>query len=137
MNRRLLCLLAAGVMFAVTPVWAGEILSIRLVKADNSGGGQAGGLDDVIEVLRNSLVFKTYSLMASTTVAFPVKSGVLRLGDYLIDCSGGQADLTIRVRSGRRELLKTAVSLGDNKPLILGGFPCQGGKHILVFLTQR
>lgn len=115
---------------------AGGTLSVRLVKAANEGADNPSGLQDVIEVLKRSLPYTKYSLVAGTNLSLPADGAERRLGRYSVSCSGGQGALSINVRHGGRELLNTSVSLRDNKPLILGGFPDAGGKLVLVFVAR-
>jgi hypothetical protein len=117
------------------PALAGSSLSIRLVRASNSAQGNGAGLEDVISVLKKSLVYSSYTLAGSASTALPARNSSRRLGPYTVTCNGPQGALAISVRHGRRELLKTSVSLRDGKPLILGGFPDAGGKLVLVFIA--
>jgi hypothetical protein len=115
---------------------AGTDLSIRLVEVNNSGRGSPGGLSDVSAILKESLGFNSCAFVASAWVRLPADRQQRELGDYIVTCSGPSQNLTLVVTRGDRRLLKTSVTLQDNTPLILGGFPAAGGKHVLVFLLR-
>jgi hypothetical protein len=123
-----LCLLSASAV-------AGS-LSIRLVRASNTPGGNSAGLGDVIPVLKKSLVYSHYSLAGSTSMKLPAQNSVRQLGSYSVTCNGQQGNLAITVRHGRKQLLNTRVSLSSRKPLILGGFPAGNDKLVLVFVAR-
>ncbi len=134
-NRTILALLFAG-LFAASSAMAGDSLLIRLVEASNSGTG-AAGLSDVIDVLKNSVPgYGQFSLVASGSTALPADGGTVVVGKYKISCKGSQKDLKIEVSTGHKRLLSMSASLRDGIPVILGGFPSDKGKHILVFLAQ-
>lgn len=114
----------------------GEQLSIRLVEASNRGAGSPPALNDVRGILKDSLGLDSCAFLASAWVQLPADRQTRSLGQYSVTCSGPQHSLTIVVQRGRQRLLKTTVSLKDNTPLILGGFPAQNGKHVLVFVVH-
>lgn len=116
---------------------AGETLSVRLVKADQTGKPSDPGLADVLPALTQSLAFRTYAVVASTTVPIPVSPQELRLGPYRVGCSGPPDNLSIQIRQDHTPLLYTTISLKPGKPVIVGGFPVADGRMIFVFLLSR
>jgi len=115
---------------------AGPTLSIRLVAATKQAAGGTRGLSDVAPVLEQNLPFSGFRHVASTTMSLPATGQTKKLNSYTVTCSGPQHDLAIVVRRGRKRLLSTKVSLQANKPLIVGGFPVEGGKMMLIFLAK-
>lgn len=115
---------------------AGGTVSIRLVEASNDGSEKDSRLSDVMPVLKRSLVFKKYSLIASSSLKIPASGEAKSVGGYTITCKGSQRSLGIQVKKGRTSLLNTTASLSRGKPLVLGGFPSKNGRMILVFLLR-
>ncbi len=116
--------------------YAGPRISVRLVEASNLGEGIDSRIRDVVHVLKKSLVFKKYSLVASASLQSPARGQTMRLGPYSVTCKGDARSMSIRVKQGRAPLLYTTASLSKGKPLALGGFPSRNGRMILVFLAQ-
>ena len=114
-----------------------ETLWIRLVKASNAAEETDSRLADVLPALAKSLVFKSYSLVAATTIELPASGREVRLGVYSITCQGPARNLSIQIRHEDTPLLYTTVSLQEGKPVLLGGFPATDGRMILVFVLQR
>lgn len=108
-------------------------LSVRLVEASNTPGSSSGGLDDVLPILKRSLPYSNYRLVGSTSLHVPAKDESRQVGEYTVTCSGAKDNLSIKVTRGGRTMLTTQVSLHGGMPLVLGGFPSQNGKHVLVF----
>jgi hypothetical protein len=133
-----LALILAGVVCAALPCLAGGNLSVRLVEGSDAARGGAGGLEDVMGVLKQNLKYKHYRLVAAASLSLPTGKTTRALGDYGVTCTGKQQDLAITVvdRQRRKQVLKTTVNLRDNKPLIVGGFPSERGKMILVFVVK-
>ena len=115
---------------------AGGTVSIRLIKASNDGSNTDSRLSDVIPVLKRSLVFKKYSLIASSSLKIPASGQAKQVGGYTVTCKGSQRSLGIQVKKNGTSLLNTTASLSRGKPLIIGGFPSQNGRMILVFLLR-
>ena len=115
---------------------AGSAVSVRLVEASNSPGGDGGGLEDVLEILQQNLPYKFYKLVEKADVSLPAQDTATNLGDLTVSCSGKQESLKIVVRRKNRVALNTTVNLKDKKPLILGGFPTAKGKLVLVFVAR-
>lgn len=114
-----------------------ETLWIRLVKASNVTEETDSRLTDILPVLAKNLVFKSYSLVAATTIDLPASGREVRLGVYSITCQGPTGNLSIQIRHDDTPLLYTTVSLREGKPVVLGGFPAADGRMILVFVLQR
>ena len=136
MNKPLLAYLLPAIALLAAPVLAGSQINIRLIEATDSGTGNPAGLADVIGVLKRSLVYKNYSLVAQASLPLPAANRVVTLGSYSVSCSGQQGSLAISVRRGGRVMLNTNISLRDNRPLIVGGFPSGRGKRVLVFVAR-
>ncbi len=115
---------------------AGETLSIRLVEASNEGPGNLDGIEDVIRILKKSSSHEHFALIASATQSLPAKGQTSKLRSLAIKCKGKQGNVTITVKSGRKQLLNTTVALKDGTPIVVGGFPSRKGKMILVFLAR-
>ncbi len=135
MNARGLVSLMTIVCVA-TLSYAGPRVSVRLVEASNIGEGIDSRIQDVVHVLRKSLVFKKYSLVASSSIQSPARGQTIRLGPYSVTCKGDARSMSIQVKQGRDPLLYTTASLSKGRPLALGGFPSRNGRMILVFLAQ-
>jgi len=115
---------------------AGNSVSIRLVHASNSGEGVEKGLEDIGKILQSQLAFKKYEMVDRKSCSLPADKTIKMTFGYLVKCLGTQENLTINVSQKKKELLKTTVSLQDGKPLILGGFPGEGGKLLLILLAK-
>jgi len=131
--RRFLALVAL-VCLACGSVFAGDSLSIRLVHA-TANQSDAGGLQDVVSVLKRSLPYDYFRLVSSTSMPLPADTS-RSLDGYTVKCKGAQNALRITVTKGNRSLVNTSVSLRDGKPVILGGLPASEGKLILVFVAK-
>ncbi len=122
-----------AVMLSATCSLAGETLSIRLVEATNKDRGAATGIDDVVSVLKSYSRSSHHYLTASSSLSLPAKGKATDLDGYVITCKGKQTAVSITVRRGKRQLLKTTFDLRDNKPVIMGGL---GRNMILVFMVK-
>jgi hypothetical protein len=118
---------------------AGNELSIRLVKASETAkGGVDVQLSDVGPLLKKTLSYNTYRLIATGAQDLPTNGGTLKLGDLGISCRGKQSKLHLSVTKDKKELLKTDVSLRAGKPFIVGGLPSSGkDKLLLIFLIAK
>jgi hypothetical protein len=135
MTTRILWILALSCLLAL-PAAAGDALSIRLVEATNDEKGDNAGLEDVIDVLKKNLSYKTYTLVAKASVALPAKNAVHTLGKFTVTCSGKKDKFTISIARDKKELLNTSVKLQPGSPLVLGGFSSEKGKMALVFVVE-
>ena len=118
------------------PAMAGSSMSIRLVEASAQGKGDSSGLEDVVDVLKKNLPLPFYTLVDRTRISLPANGKPLNLGSYTITCTGSQDALVIVVQQGARKLLQTSVKLDNKSPLVLGGFPSEKGKMVLVFVVK-
>ena len=128
-------IMLASLFMSAQVVEAGG-LSVRLVEASSSDSASSAGLSDVIEILKKSLAFKSYSLKASSSVSLPAAKKAVSLDGYSVTCNGDQSKLEIVVRRGSKVLLNTKVSLKKGKPLVLGGFPRGANKLVLIFVAK-
>jgi len=143
---RTTCALAVAVATCVlgssagaAPPVAGRDLTLRLLVAgqDNATTDTAG-LQDVLPTLRDSLRFASYRLVSTRTVsARPGAKADLGL-DLSLTLTAVDGDIvTVDVLRGDRRLLQTKLRLLPDKPVILGGFPADGGgTHILVITVR-
>jgi hypothetical protein len=137
MNRRTILPVLFIISMFASSAFAGNSLHIRLVRASNSGDGVDPRLTDVVKVLKRTLVFKSYSLVAAARQSLPARVSESGLAEFKVKCSGAQNNLKITVRRGKTVLLNTTVDLKDNTPLVLGGFPGKGGQHVLIFVAEK
>ncbi|MFC1453435.1 hypothetical protein ACFLSJ_08850 [Verrucomicrobiota bacterium] len=125
----LLCLLSV-------PALAGGSVSIHLVRASNTGGDSAKGLEDIVSALKGSLVYTSYSLIGKAQVSLPARHVERAMDGYSVVCTGVAEELIISVRHGDRQLLTTTVALHEGKPLVLGGLPDGNARLVLVFTLR-
>ena len=135
-GRLVLAVLAFGLLLAV-PAWAGGKMTVRMVKAS---GGEAlldPQLADVKAVLGEMPAqFKRFELLAKQEVALPADSTLKFAGGFVLICKGQQKAMEVQVQQDGKPLLKSTVALQDTMPLVVGGFPVEGGKMLFVLLTQ-
>lgn len=133
-------LLLLGVFLLATAVHAGKgggTLSIRLVEAGNEGQGVGKGLGDVGQLLQENLPFKSFQLRADKSVSLPADGSVGLAAGFVARCSGDADKLSVIIeQKGKPGKLESTVSLRKGKPLILGGFPSDGGKMIVILLLR-
>jgi hypothetical protein len=129
------------VCIGATSCIAGDSLSIRLVEASEQASTNKAdaALADIVSIMQKSPVFRfaSYRLAGSSSMRLPARKYSRVLDGFKIRCDGKQDDLSITVYRNKKQLLKTTVSLKDNKPLMFGGLPGKTGKMILVFLTKK
>ena len=122
--------------FMVSTCLAGDNLSIQLIEASNKKDATSSGVQNIISILKKSLPYNSYNLVASGSTKLPTRKTTQKLGEYIVSCSGKQKNLSIKVTRKKQTLLNTTVNLSDNKPFMLGGFPSKNGKFILVFIAK-
>ncbi len=115
---------------------AGELVTLRLVEASNTGDGVSPELKDVGSILKAQLPFKSYRLVDRGKCKLPADQSIGMSRGYRIRCTGVQDNFTIKIRQGKSEILQTTVALKDGKPLMLGGFPSNKGKLLLILLAK-
>lgn len=135
MKIAVLGIILASLFVSAQVVEAGD-LTVRLVAASNNDSASSKELSDVIELLKKTLAFKSYSLKGSSSVALPAANKTISLGGYSVKCDGNQGKLEIVVKKSGKVLLSTKVSLKSGKPLILGGFPQGANKLVLIFVAH-
>ena len=107
-----------------------------MVEASNRGSGVDKGLTDVQELLTTQLPFNSFQLIDKKEGSIPGNNVLAVKHNYFIQYSGSQANLNLVMRHGSSEVLRTAVQLLANKPLILGGFPSENGKFIFILIAR-
>jgi hypothetical protein len=115
-----------------------ETIGLRMVRASNTGGAGGGaGLGDVMGILRNSLPYKHYSLVASGSVSLPGRPSATLAG-FHVSCKGPPSALVITVRHGRKTVLSTTLrNMVKGRPFIVGGFPDKGGGKLVLIFALR
>ncbi|MDD5705410.1 MAG: hypothetical protein PHR35_05760 [Kiritimatiellae bacterium] len=129
--------LLAAVMCLAAGAAGAETLRIRLLRTSHADGAVAAEIQDVMPALRNSLVFKSYSLMGTAQMALPANGEAVGLGGYTVTCSGTMSQLTIKVMRGKYAVLDTVASIRHGQPLILGGFTGGGGGQVVFVFTVQ
>ena len=115
---------------------AGDVVTLRLVEASNSGVGIPSELKDVGSILAAQLPFDSYRLVDRAKCNLPANQMISMARGYTVQCAGIQDNLTITVRERKSEILQTTVALKDGKPLMLGGFPSNKGKLLIILLAE-
>ena len=115
---------------------AGEFVTLRLVEASNTDGGVPPELKDVGGILRAQLPFTNYRLVDRGKCNLPANQTIRMSRGYNIQCTGTQDNFTVNVRQRKSEILQTTVAIKDGKPLMLGGFPSDKGKLLLILLVH-
>ena len=117
-------------------VTAGDILTLRLVEASNRGKGVGEGLGDVAPLLSNNLPFSSFKLVAAQSLPMPA-NGTVDMGyGFSARCTGRQSNLRVAVARRGRPVLQSTVELQTGMPLILGGFPTETGKMIVILVVR-
>ena len=120
----------------LTPAFAGNAISVRLVEAHNESEEVAGGLGDVIGTLRKNLQYKGFALLGSKSMALPA-DGTVGLGrGFKVRCKGEQSGLHVTVLKGKEAVLETTLNLRDGSPVVLGGFQSKRGRVLLVLVAR-
>jgi threonine dehydrogenase-like Zn-dependent dehydrogenase len=125
----------AAMLFGGGAAWAGDLVSLRLVRADNQGGVDAA-VKDVQQAMGKDFAYKGFHLEAQGAVQLSASKPVT-LGGYTVECSGSAQALVVKVSRDGKAVLSTTVALAPGKPLILGGWPAAGGaRQMLVLVAQ-
>ena len=127
--RRGRCLFATLLLFA--PALLAQNLSVRLVEAHNQSSQVAKELSDVSAMLQRMLPYTGFRLLDSSTASLP-QGAAASMGAYTVKTSGPANACTVTIHKGKKQLLRTQVSLKGDTPLVVGGFPANGGKHLFV-----
>ncbi len=137
MSRKTSVIAAICFLIAGWSAHASDRVVLRLVHASNEGSqGVDTTLDDVSSILTTQLPFSSYRLLDLKNADLPADKTVTMAQGIRVACRGMQNDLTVTVTKKNTELLKTTVVLKDGKPLILGGFPANTGKLLLILVGQ-
>lgn len=137
LSRFLTWLLPIALLLCISasPAAAGS-LSIRLVEAHNESTAVASGLRDVAGTLRQSLPYKGFDLLGSSSMGLPAK-GTASLGSgFSVRCTGPQNSMSAVIMRNGKQVLSTSLNLRSNTPVILGGFSSKRGR-LLVLLVAR
>jgi len=130
-----LCCALAWTTLAQT---APESLSARLVTASKDAGSTDARLNDVLPLLQSTLSFKSFRLDGESTLAFREGSSATLGKGYRLELSQVQdRNAMVRVTQNDRDLVKTRLSLREDKPVIVGGFDDPAGGKTIIILKLR
>ncbi len=135
------CILA--LLLASLSAIAGDLLTVRLVHASYETGATDNALADIEPALRNQLplTFKSYRMLDKRQIRLPAKTEQVLVNKLILRCEGPRQALRVMVDrqedGATREVLHTTLSLEDGKPLVIGGFPGEDGRLLLVFLVGK
>lgn len=128
-------LLVVTFLLVATGAAAGDTLNIRLVRADNQGGVDPA-VQDVVQAMGKEFSFKGFHLETQASIKLPAAKPVV-LGGYIVECTGAQKELGVKVSRDGKSIINATVSLMAGKPVLLGGLPVAGSdaRQIVVLLT--
>jgi hypothetical protein len=122
-----------GLLGAI-PAHAGSVLQVQLVSADKTQASPRSGLGAVEGLLKRNTPYSNFQVLAVRSAALPASTTLDMGRGVIVKCAGAQDRLSIEVLSGGRAMLRSTVSLRDQTPLVLGGFP-SGGSKLMVIVT--
>ncbi len=128
--------LVAGLLVAVASASAATGLSIRLIKASNEGAGMSPALSDVAGLLQSNLPFQRFDLLDQAAMALPATGSVELAHGLSVHCSGPADNLRVTVDNGGVRAVDTTLRLAELRPVILGGFPFEQGRLLLVIVAR-
>jgi len=112
-------------------------LSARLVTASKEAGSVDASLSDVLPLLQN-LNFKSFRLEGESTLALKEGATASLAKGYSIELTQVQdRNAMVRVIQDRRDVMKTRLSLKEDKPVIVGGFDDPGGGRTIIILKLK
>jgi hypothetical protein len=116
---------------------AAGTLSARLVTASKDAGAIDARLDDVLPLFKD-FAFKSFRLDDEATMAFR-EGATTNLGKvYSIELTQVQErNVMVRVSKDRRDVVKTRLSLREDKPVVVGGFDDPGGGKTIIVLKLK
>lgn len=114
----------------------GSSLGIRLVEASNAGRGVGSGLNDVAQLLKENLPFNSFQLLSNQALPLPANGSVNLAGGIVARCSGDARNLSVVIQRGHRDRIQSTVELRPGIPFIVGGFPSENGKMIVILLMK-
>jgi hypothetical protein len=132
-DKKLSFIIICLIVGLVSAIAEAQNLTVRLVTASNEHGENAG-LEDVIGALRENLPYRSYTLVDTGKVKLPATETSCKLEGYSLTFRGDSKNLTVEILKGRKELLKTTISLNKGAPLVLGGFS-DGNRKLVFVLT--
>lgn len=113
-------------------------LNIRLVEAYNEGPPSRPGasLRDIEPMLRRNLPYRNFKLVGSGSLSIPANGMVKLDRDVTVRCSGTLKSMRVVLERNKKVALQTRVQLSRGRPFIVGGFPSQGGKLLVVLVVR-
>lgn len=124
----LLCALLGSAVAQAAP----DTLSARLVTASREGGDTDARLTDVLPLLQN-LGLKSFRLDGESTLPFREGASASLGKGYRLELSQVQgSNAMVRVTQNQRDLVKTRLSLREDKPVTWVFDDPGGGKTIIV-----
>ena len=114
----------------------GGSLAIRLIAANNDGAGVSSGLEDVAGLLQANLPFRRFDLLDQARVGLPADGGASLARGIGVRCNGPIDNLRVTVTRDGRQVINTTLRLGDFRPVILGGFPYERGRLLLLIVVR-
>ena len=139
---RTLAAVATATLTVLTPVIAAAQqgtdtgVTVRLVVAENAQGAKEDpALADVLPVLKETLRFTSYRLLAKRQLEAR-ENAQANLGKQLsltlTDVAG--TAFTAHVKRGAKVVVKTRLNLVPGKPVLVGGLPGEGDSRLIVIL---
>lgn len=132
----MMCVVFCGLAVLAAPARGQGTLHIRLIAASNNGQGISGALSDVQGLLQSNLPFQRFDLLDQARVALPADRTVSMARGIRVHCVGHTGQLHVRVSREGHEVVNTTLRLREFRPVILGGFPHQQGRLLLVLVAQ-
>ncbi|MDP6524620.1 MAG: hypothetical protein QGI24_09410 [Kiritimatiellia bacterium] len=113
-------------------------LNIRLVEAYNEGSASSQGaaLRDIESMLRRNLPYRNFRLVSSGSLSVPANGMVKLDRDVTVRCSGTLNNMSVVLERKRKMALQTRVRLSPGRPFIVGGFPSERGKLLVVLVVR-
>ena len=138
--RTTLILSAMLLCLVVQTAWAqpaAGTLSARLVTASKDAGSVDARLEDVLPLLQN-LNFKSFRLDGESTLAFREGATASLAKGYSLELTQVQdRNAMVRVIRDRDDVMKTRLSLKQDKPVLVGGFDDPGGGKTIIVLKLK
>ncbi len=121
----------------VTPALGGDSLTVRLIEASNTPATRP--LPPDLEMkLKNNLPgpYRHFNLIDIQQVRLPANDRISLGGLCQLSLNGPQHKLAVGMVRQQQRIISMTVSLQDNKPLVVGGFPSLGGKYLVVLTAH-
>lgn len=136
MSRVALLVFVATLFLHPRALLAGDSVSVRMVAVSQEEAMVDEGLADVQEFLAANLPYKRYVLLDSQKAELPAAAKLKMARGYTVQLQGPQENLIIKVAHKRKLLLKSTLTLQENKPLIVGVLPSAEGQLIFVLIVK-